>query len=275
MLSTFLFTTSQHRNAKKQVQKLEATVANRTLDLSSSEARYRSLVENLEEGIVIYDLQAEEVLFSNPAVHKICHCPVETDNPTNICIFERFHEDDRDQVRQQIANSLSDDRSVSDYQALTFDEQPIWLQLTCTRIEFDGRPCAMLMLVDITQRKQAESARVESEERFALAVAGAKDGIWDWDLRSNKLHVSPRWKAILGEQENPSRSIPPRPGSAASTRKMWTGCAPILTPTCGGIRPNWSVNIASCIATALTAGCKPAALPSAMAGKSPTGLPAP
>ena len=37
-----------------------------------------------------------------------------------------------------------------------------------------------------------------SEERYALAVQGANDGIWDWDLRANKVCYSRRWKTMLG-----------------------------------------------------------------------------
>ena len=37
-----------------------------------------------------------------------------------------------------------------------------------------------------------------SEERYALAVRGANDGIWDWDLGSGRIYLSPRWHAILG-----------------------------------------------------------------------------
>jgi diguanylate cyclase (GGDEF)-like protein/PAS domain S-box-containing protein len=37
-----------------------------------------------------------------------------------------------------------------------------------------------------------------SEERYSLAVRAANDGIWDWDLRSERLYYSPRWLALLG-----------------------------------------------------------------------------
>ena len=41
----------------------------------------------------------------------------------------------------------------------------------------------------------------QSEERYALAVRAANDGIWDWDLTANRVHFSPRWHSILGHGE--------------------------------------------------------------------------
>ncbi|MEL6555509.1 MAG: EAL domain-containing protein [Cyanobacteria bacterium J06621_11] len=37
-----------------------------------------------------------------------------------------------------------------------------------------------------------------SQERYSLAVEGARDGIWDWDLRANRVYYSPRWQALIG-----------------------------------------------------------------------------
>jgi diguanylate cyclase (GGDEF)-like protein/PAS domain S-box-containing protein len=51
------------------------------------------------------------------------------------------------------------------------------------------------------ERDHAESARRESEERYALAVRGAKDGIWDWTVESGAAYFSPRWAEMLGEAD--------------------------------------------------------------------------
>jgi diguanylate cyclase (GGDEF)-like protein/PAS domain S-box-containing protein len=48
------------------------------------------------------------------------------------------------------------------------------------------------------ERSRIERRLRESEERYKLAVDGANDGIWDWDLRTGALWLAPRWGQILG-----------------------------------------------------------------------------
>lgn len=61
---------------------------------------------------------------------------------------------------------------------------------------------------EIAERKSIEAALRESEERYALAVQGANDGLWDWNLAEDKIYYSPRWKLILGYKEDEIEDSP-------------------------------------------------------------------
>lgn len=52
--------------------------------------------------------------------------------------------------------------------------------------------------MDITESKRVEEALHKSEERYALAVAGSTDGLWDWDIPSDTVYYSDRFKELIG-----------------------------------------------------------------------------
>ncbi|MFZ5520222.1 MAG: PAS domain S-box protein [Pseudomonadota bacterium] len=55
---------------------------------------------------------------------------------------------------------------------------------------------------DITETLQAQQELAISEERWKFALEGADAGVWDWDLETNRLFLSPRWKEVMGYGEH-------------------------------------------------------------------------
>lgn len=58
--------------------------------------------------------------------------------------------------------------------------------------------------------KTAHGTKVlrESEERYVLTAQGANDGLWDWNLQTNNIIFSPRWKSIFGYAESEINNTP-------------------------------------------------------------------
>ena len=57
-------------------------------------------------------------------------------------------------------------------------------------------------------RKRAEHALRLSEERYALAAKASRDGLWDWNIVSGIIYYSPRWREMLGIDEERVESTP-------------------------------------------------------------------
>jgi PAS domain S-box-containing protein len=64
----------------------------------------------------------------------------------------------------------------------------------------------LVSYADITDRKKAEKALKENEQRYALAMAGANEGMWDWVAGTNEIFISDSYKSLVNLDE-PKNSI--------------------------------------------------------------------
>ena len=56
--------------------------------------------------------------------------------------------------------------------------------------------------VDITGRKRVEESLRESQQQLKLVLQGANIGLWDWDLKTDRVNYSREWKSQLGYEED-------------------------------------------------------------------------
>jgi diguanylate cyclase (GGDEF)-like protein/PAS domain S-box-containing protein len=85
------------------------------------------------------------------------------------------------------------------YRLIHRDGHVVWVRDLCRAVVEPGRPNRMIgLMIDVTAQKMTELELQRSENRYALATLGSNDGIWDWDLRRDALHLSARFREIVG-----------------------------------------------------------------------------
>ena len=85
------------------------------------------------------------------------------------------------------------------YRLIARSGKVVWVRDLCRVVVEEGRPNRMIgLMIDVTRQKLTELELLLSDNRYSLATRGSNDGIWDWDLQTNVLHVSERFREIVG-----------------------------------------------------------------------------
>jgi len=122
--------------------------------------------------------------------------------------IEKFHAavhpDDRAMVKESEKNSEKTGRHDVEHRILQPDGTIRYVhELAQAETDKNGDLIRMSGTVqDVTERVLAEQQHREIEERFAFAVEGAGDGVWDWDILTNIMQFSKTYMEMLGYAEN-------------------------------------------------------------------------
>jgi PAS domain S-box-containing protein len=155
---------------------------------------FRDLVEASPDAILIS--RNFQTVFVNPAAVHLFGVS-RPDHLLDRSVVDLFAADQREAVTNAIRRSLRGER-------LPHVDAMVVAAGATRDVEIDvigvGEPAISVALVvrDVTERKRAERALRESEERLKLAFAGAQEGVWDWDLETGAVVYSDQWKRMLG-----------------------------------------------------------------------------
>jgi len=163
------------------------------MQLRESETRLNTIVSSTSDGILIVDRQGW-VRFANPAAARL---------------FNRSLEDllAREFGLPIVVGNTAELQICRRRGELGFGEMSV------AETEWLGESVYVISLRDITERRQAEAALRESEQRFRQLAENIQDVFWLFDPETDKLlYVSPAYEQISGRS-----------------------CASV----CGGFRQNW------------------------------------
>ena len=167
--------------------------------LQESETRFRSAFDNSAIGMSLVSLDGRRLRVNR----ALCDMLGATQNELlDSTIQSNTHPDDiaTDQaLMSQLLRKECTSRQV-EKRYITPSGQLVRTLLDIALIENEqGQPLYFVaQLQNITQRKQAEEALAESQNRFSFAVEGAGDGVWDWNILTGHLQRSGHYEAMLG-----------------------------------------------------------------------------
>ena len=176
-------------------------------DLRDSEEKYRVLVENAAEAIVVE--QDGRLKFVNRLASQISGYSM----PELLAMpfVELIHPDDRAMVGELHRKRLLGDSFIPKYafRSIFKDGSLRWMEMNAVMVTWEGKPATLNFLVDITERKRAEEDSKESENKYRLLADNAQDVIFLLDMNLNFTYVSPSVKSLRGyEPEEVLRQTP-------------------------------------------------------------------
>ncbi|MEM9158953.1 MAG: PAS domain-containing protein, partial [Verrucomicrobiota bacterium] len=146
---------------------------------SLNKTPYKALLNRIDEALFLISVEDGSVLFANDVAKAWFDKGV--DEMVRDLLEYRIL--DGDEIEMEITTRTPSIPSAE-------------LRSIC--MEWKGKPTCMVTLRNISKRKRAEEAFLASQRRLELALKASNIGLWSWELRSNQIRFTERWKALLG-----------------------------------------------------------------------------
>ncbi|MGD2248817.1 MAG: PAS domain S-box protein [Candidatus Methanofastidiosia archaeon] len=158
---------------------------------------FRTLVENMMEGIVIVDWDTT-ILFANEIAAKL----LEFESVEDIIGHksqEYVHPDSKELLLKNLQKIKHGERKLNnEYKFTTKKGKPIWVETCGTKITLGGHSADLVTFNDITERKRADKALRESEELYRKLVQTSPDAVTASDIEGKITHISQRTLELHG-----------------------------------------------------------------------------
>lgn len=161
-------TGKSHLRNMHQLSGLVAELRDIEQRLRESEERYRSVVENLNVGMLV--TVDQKMVFANRAVAAALDQSL-AELLSNPDPFGYIHPEDRAMVLERHLKRIKGEAVPESYclRVLTKKGETRWAEVTGTRIEWGGRPAILNFFVDVTERERSQETQKRLEQQMVRA----------------------------------------------------------------------------------------------------------
>lgn len=163
----------------------------------------RQVIASAREGVVVCDRDLRIALW-NPFMEELTG--LDAASVGGRTPWEVLPQLDDDDARRRFADAVQGRQTLAAATRVVSrdGEREAWVSISIAPL-FDARGDVTGVLAlahDVTERLRAERTLRASEERFALAVRGSNEGLWDLDVVNDVAWYSPHFKELLGYAEH-------------------------------------------------------------------------
>jgi PAS domain S-box-containing protein len=168
--------------------------------LRENQSRLELALRSAHMGVWRIDLVENKRYFDDQVCHLLGIDPAKfTGTPEEL--YTAVHPHDREMLKAALARTIEQDVPYETEYRAVWPDGSIHYVTTRGKLFRDetGQPVRLNGLIwDFTERRQAQQALSDSEERLSLALASARMGVWEWDLTINTIFWSPECYNIFG-----------------------------------------------------------------------------
>jgi PAS domain S-box-containing protein len=167
--------------------------------LEESGARYRSLVEQSHQGILVAQGPAPHAVFVNKTLTDMLGYPAQ-DFMCPEKVVKMVSDQDRSLFFKFFKDRMEGKKIPPSYECRAFrkDGSIVWLEVSSGLIKYNGQPAVQLVLLDVTERKKVEKEVQESQQRFEGLFMGNPEAAAYLGADYRILSINPRFEKLFG-----------------------------------------------------------------------------
>jgi PAS domain S-box-containing protein len=163
--------------------------------LRRSQQDYQGLFMHASDAILLLDPADETVVAANPRAAALYGIPLDRLVGTSLRTLSTDLQAGNDRLRRTLGGEQPYQFETVQTRA---DGSQVFLEVTAAVTEYGGRPVVLSINRDVTERKRAEQARAEIEDRYRMLADGTHDVVSLHDRAGRFLYVSPSMARATG-----------------------------------------------------------------------------